>query len=328
MSRIFAIAAGLTLGALLHTATAGATGQATRTFVSGQGSDSNPCTLGAPCRSFAQAITQTVPGGEIAVLDTAGYGVVTINQSVTITNPGGVEAGITTTSGETAITIAAGSNGIVTLRGLTIEGGGVGYRGVDATTFGQLNIIDCVVKDFTDGGIFVRPSTGTSNVVIANTFALNNGASGINLDAMGTATIQFSINQTTASGNSFGINLDASASGSSIYGLIANSHADSNSNTGIAGTGSGPTGDGCGSGPGGLNIQNSGAVNNTSAGISISGTEVNMFDIGMIITGSIFAHNGVGDVAALCGQIFTNGDNDFFNVGTSFAGNVASLSKH
>jgi hypothetical protein len=139
---------------------------------SGLGSDSNPCSLGAPCRSFAQAITQTTSGGEIAVLDTAGYGSVTIDRSVTITNPGGVEAGVTATSGETAITIAAGSNGIVTLRGLTIEGGGVGYRGIDATSFSKLNIIDCVVKDFMDGGIFVQPSAGTTNVVIANTFAL------------------------------------------------------------------------------------------------------------------------------------------------------------
>jgi hypothetical protein len=61
-----------------------ASATANRTFVSGQGSDSNPCSLGAPCRSFAQAITQTAPGGEITVLDSAGYGTVTITQPVTI----------------------------------------------------------------------------------------------------------------------------------------------------------------------------------------------------------------------------------------------------
>src|SRR5215467_12794391 len=78
--------------------------QAARTFVSGQGSDANPCSLAAPCRSFAQAITQTNAGGEIAVLDTAGYGTVTINKAISITNQDGVEAGISTASAVDAIT--------------------------------------------------------------------------------------------------------------------------------------------------------------------------------------------------------------------------------
>src|SRR5262249_17990548 len=71
-----------------------------RTFVSGSGNDANPCSLGAPCRSFAGAIAQTSPGGEIAVLDTAGYGAVTITHAVSIVNEEGVEAGITVTSGD------------------------------------------------------------------------------------------------------------------------------------------------------------------------------------------------------------------------------------
>src|SRR5215469_3595657 len=99
--------------------------QATRTFVSGHGSDSNPCTLAAPCRSFAQAITQTNAGGEIAVLDTAGYGTVTINKAISITNQDGVEAGISTASAVDAITVAAGTGDVVNLRGLVLTGGGV-----------------------------------------------------------------------------------------------------------------------------------------------------------------------------------------------------------
>jgi hypothetical protein len=55
--------------------------QANRTFVSGHGADSNPCSLVAPCRSFTQALTQTNAGGEITILDPAGYGSVTINKS-------------------------------------------------------------------------------------------------------------------------------------------------------------------------------------------------------------------------------------------------------
>jgi hypothetical protein len=45
--------------------------QPNRTFVSGQGSDSYPCSLAAPCRSFTGALNQTAAGGEIVVLDSA-----------------------------------------------------------------------------------------------------------------------------------------------------------------------------------------------------------------------------------------------------------------
>jgi hypothetical protein len=174
--------------ALSALVSAGASATANRTFVSGQGSDSNPCSLGAPCRSFAEAITQTNAGGEITVLDSAGYGAVTITQSVTITNPGGVEAGITTTPDENAITINATATATVTLRGLTLEGGGVGNNGIilSSTAGGTLNIIDCVVKDFAGSGITITPfASGNTQlfqyVVIANTFVLDNVLNGINL---------------------------------------------------------------------------------------------------------------------------------------------------
>jgi len=39
-------------------------GQAQRTFVAETGLDSNPCSLTAPCRTFAQAISETNAGGE------------------------------------------------------------------------------------------------------------------------------------------------------------------------------------------------------------------------------------------------------------------------
>ena len=59
--------------ALAATQLAGpAQAQNTRSFVSGLGSDSNNCSLAAPCRSFQHAHDQTNAGGEIAVLDTAG----------------------------------------------------------------------------------------------------------------------------------------------------------------------------------------------------------------------------------------------------------------
>jgi hypothetical protein len=50
----------------------------TRVFVAAQASDSNPCTFVSPCRTFQHAHDVVAAGGEIDVLDPAGYGTVTI----------------------------------------------------------------------------------------------------------------------------------------------------------------------------------------------------------------------------------------------------------
>src|SRR6266511_3775219 len=66
-----------------------------RTFVASGGSDANPCSLALPCRSFGAAIAQTSTGGEVVVLDSAGYGqIASITQSIAIVAPEGVYAGI------------------------------------------------------------------------------------------------------------------------------------------------------------------------------------------------------------------------------------------
>ena len=73
----------------LGTVSAPASGAA-RTYVSQRsGSDSSVCSVTAPCRTFAGALAKTVPGGEIIVLDSGAYGMVTITRSVSIVAPDG-----------------------------------------------------------------------------------------------------------------------------------------------------------------------------------------------------------------------------------------------
>src|SRR5690349_9687173 len=103
MNRIaVVIAMGLALAGTLPVAPAQA--QSNRTFVSGRGFDSNPCSLAAPCRTFQRAHDQTNAGGEIDVLDPGGYGAVTITKAISIQAHG--FAGITAnTSFAVAVTI-------------------------------------------------------------------------------------------------------------------------------------------------------------------------------------------------------------------------------
>jgi hypothetical protein len=160
--------------------------QSARTFVSANGVDNtNPCSRAAPCRTFAYALTQTNAGGEINTLDPAGYGAVTITKSVSIVSGLG-EAGVLVTSAGTGITINAGANDAVNLRGLIIEGAGVGANGIVFNTGKSLAIENCVVRNVTANGIAFAPnyqivSSGTSSLFISNTLVANTGNIGISV---------------------------------------------------------------------------------------------------------------------------------------------------
>ena len=125
MSKIISTAAVLFAFSLLP-----ASAQNARSFVSAHGSDTAACTLVAPCRTFAAAFAATNAGGEVDVLDPAGYGALTINKAISIVNDGVGTAGVIVPSGGTGIIINAGPNDAVSLRGLSIEGAGVGQTGI------------------------------------------------------------------------------------------------------------------------------------------------------------------------------------------------------
>src|ERR1700686_956347 len=73
-----------------------------RVFVSARsGNDANSCgNILTPCQTFAGAVLQLNPGGEAIVLDSGGYGPVTITQSLIIEAPAGVVAFIHPPSGD------------------------------------------------------------------------------------------------------------------------------------------------------------------------------------------------------------------------------------
>jgi hypothetical protein len=153
-----------------------------RRFVSSTGNDSSLCTRTAPCRTFQRALQETLPEGEIVVLDSGGYSPVVINQSVTLIAPVGVYAGINASVGETGITISA-AGARVGLHGLTINGRG-GSVGIHVLQAAAVYVERCLVADFridanvaglviASGHVFVRDSIFRNN---SNGIATPNGA--------------------------------------------------------------------------------------------------------------------------------------------------------
>jgi hypothetical protein len=169
----------------------GVQAQATRTWVSGTGDDSNSCSFSTPCRTFAGAISKTKVGGEITVKDAGGFGVVTISKSITIDGTG-VPASILAEQG-TAITIDIPLEGtrlrvfprLVRIRGLSINGAGSGYNGINITRATKVTVEDCVIDGFTHHGINHQAGT----LYVHNTTIRNNAGDGINVTGSAKAGI-------------------------------------------------------------------------------------------------------------------------------------------
>jgi len=166
----------------------------TRTWVSGVGDDFNPCSRTAPCKTFAQAISVTAPGGEISVLDPGDFstdviGTVVITKSITIN--GGLIAGITAplANGVVVNVTAPGDPGVVVLRGLSINGSGTGLNGIRYLAGATLVIEHCSIYGFTE---FAVRAEGSGKVSVANSLLTNNGVA---VQAETGATVRLSNNE-------------------------------------------------------------------------------------------------------------------------------------
>ena len=197
-----------------------------RTHVSAAfGADSNTasnCSAAAPCRFFAAAMSVTDPNGEVIVLDSGGYGAVTITQSVALIAPTGVYAGISVFPAANGVTIAtAGIN--VVLRGLSINGQG-GNNGINMTAGNSLTVENCVISNLTQDGIFV---TGVTNVNITDSMVRRNGFGILLLNGV-KATITRAVVSGHAGASNSGIQVEGSVASTTTTADIADSTFDGN----------------------------------------------------------------------------------------------------
>ena len=162
----------------------------TRTWISGKGADNAGCgPIATPCRTLQFAHDQTVAGGEIDVLDPAGYGAVTITKAISIVNDGVGVAGVLSAAGGNAVTINAAASDRVLLRGLAVEGAGTGANGIVLNTGGYLTIENCSIRDFraaapNGNGLWLKPS-GQTRLFVSNTTIANNGGIGLYAQVVG-----------------------------------------------------------------------------------------------------------------------------------------------
>jgi hypothetical protein len=288
----------LSTAALLALSLQAAPAQATtlRTFVSAHGNDANPCTLPAPCKTFAAAILQTTAGGIIDVLDPAGYGAVTIDKSITIN---GRDWASTLVTAGNAITINAGPGDVVNLRGLIIDGAGAGFRGVEFNTGGTLNVQNSVIRRFTGSGIYFAPNA-SSKLFVSTTLASDNGGSGILVIPSGTGvTVTASLNRVEADNNGSGVFTDGTGSTGTVKVTVTASVAANNAGAGFFSSST------AGQAATSVMLVRCVAVNNGTIGIESFGTNATLRSARSTVTG-----NTTGWSAASGGLLFTYGDNN------------------
>jgi Right handed beta helix region len=198
--------------------------QAQRVFVSGHGLDTNPCTATEPCRTFQQAYNTAPVNGEIDVLDPASYGGLTIIHGISIRAHG--FGGITHTASSAAITISVTTSDPVTLNGLVVDGAGTGHYGIYIASGPSVQILNSVVRRFTYG-IFDSTSTNGTKLLIEDTIASDNTATGIVINPSG-SNAKATLNRITVNNNVAGIAV-ARSNGT----MLANSVISNNSFVGL-----------------------------------------------------------------------------------------------
>ena len=297
------------------------------TWVSHSGSDSNACnTPSAPCKTLTVALGQTSAGGQINVMDSGDFGPVIIDQSVSIvnatsgtaTNLGGYDT-VLTQPLIGSIIIVAGANGVVTVRGLVLNG--IDFQsnvvGVLINNASQVNIENCLLLNNSSAGIDVSPSIDDFSQTLATSINVNiqdstitgNGA-GIRITPTTATPINVVIDKTRINNNSGGGVKADGTSGGPIMASISDSSISLNPGNGVNAVG--PSNNVI------INLNNDVIASNGTAGIQANGTNA-----AVLVSNTSILDNTTGATSAVSsGRVLTYGNNRV--VGTPGSGFTAS----
>jgi hypothetical protein len=264
-----------------------------RTFVSAKGNDAAVCSLPAPCRTFAVALAQTNPGGEIIVLDSAGYGGTTINKAVSIVVPQGIYAGVSVFAGTDGFVISAGATDEVVLRGLTINNQG-GNNGIVFNSGAALYVESCTILGFAGANMAnLKFAPGGASKLFVKDSYIRGGQSGISL-ANGTTAASATIDNTRIESNVNGV-------AASFSGALAlrNSIVAENTSHGVSlQTGAGQVLDAA--------LDNVMLNNNDSNGLNVAGAGITVAVSGSTVVGNITGVFVQGGASAATARLTNN----------------------
>lgn len=298
--------------------------QATRTWVSGVGDDANPCSRTAPCKTFAGAISKTAAGGEINVLDPAGYGAVTITKSITISSEG-FEAGVLVSAGSNGIVVNVAATDNVVLRGLDLEGVGIGLNGIHFIGTGVLHVEKCVIHRFTQNGINFIPNASGAELFVSDTQIRENGNSATTGGVVfrPAAGGNIFLNNVRIENNSTGVIVDGSnSSAGGINSSLRDTSIIGSANNGISAIST--------AAHAGANVMVDQVLiaSNASTGINANGAAASGQGSAIVRVGrSTISSNAIGVSVTATGQVKSYGTNQLNGNGVDGAFTLPNLSE-
>jgi hypothetical protein len=292
---------------------------ADETYVSGLGTDFNGNTNNCevyqtPCATFQNAYIHTNPGGTINC--SSGWNftnvTLTIAQSITIDCLGATFT--LDASGVDYITVNAGPNDDVTIRGIQFvtnldRGGRAGLTGVKFISGHSLHIENCTFNGLITAGVSIMPTTVSSVFIADSKFRTN--ASGVLIKPSTGGSVAASFLRVAITSNTGGGIKTDSADG--IVNLdITDSEISYNNGIGI-------------------NARSGGSLNMVSIKNSIitkngaQGVQANGANVGVTVQTTLFNQNASGATSVVAGgHISTYGNNSI--VGSSGSGFTGTAS--
>jgi hypothetical protein len=226
MKKLITLVAGPVAAALLCVAFVSPSCAATTTFVSGKGSDSNPCTLTLPCRTINFALG-IAGNGTVSCLDAGPYNEnFSTSLSFTLDCQGVVYA--------SASNYAIGLRTTNALFRHVIFDGSAG--GGSAVVIGSGNVVfeDCTFQNFTTSpgqAVQFAPTVAGSHLTVTDSVFTNNGGAaggvGIYIQPSHGITAGAVIERTQLTGNAFGIFADGSSGGTALVDVRYSTITDS-----------------------------------------------------------------------------------------------------
>ncbi len=174
--------------ALLLLVASSAHAQLFRAYLSPTGSDSNPCTLQAPCRLLPAALAAVADFGEIWLTGSANYNTATVNigKSVTIIAVPGAVGSVIAIGGPAIRIDTPGAN--VALRNVVVAQlpGGGGTNGVEVAVAGVFVQLDrSLIANLPGSGIVVS----SGNLHVVDSVVRDNGGWGIDVGDGGSVSV-------------------------------------------------------------------------------------------------------------------------------------------
>jgi len=285
-----------------------ATAAPAKVWVSKDGTDNASCgSATLPCRSFQFAHDKADAGSEIGVLTPGDYGgtfgQLSISKSISIVNDGTGEADILTgLSGNNSVVIGGGVGAVVSLRGLTVDGQGIGSIGI--RIFGpSVHIQNCVIRNFERvAGFGIEFHSSSRQLFVSDTLIYNNGtfnSGGIWIVPETSSSANVVLDRVRLENNVIGLLVDGTAStGSGAHVILRDSVVSGNAGDGIIAL-SAP-----GKAAAFLVVERTSSVNNAGNGIRADGPRATI-----LLSDSTIARNGAGITTVNGGQLLSYGNN-------------------